>query len=289
MRNINIDLKKDIAENVKRTYTAAGDKASDMAKRLGREPAYFSRHLNTENERYENTIFNLWDLADIADAYKVTLSSLVTRPKDEETLTMADLCQAIRILDKFLGLSITDEGDGRPKLSFQYSGLDDFLQQYGKLSALLDKDPSLESALLPAINQLIKNERNKPAAIYSVKGLREGKDYAFLLMATMPAEGTEAADLEVISKNCPAFSKECIQKALVYIDHVSKEETKENIDYINFIAPDDKAPGPYSNKIATCKCWLEILLTHECGPNQNGFFEAPDLPPAEIQKKLQQK
>lgn len=288
MRNINIDLKKDIAENVKRTYTAAGDKASDMAKRLGREPAYFSRHLNTENERYENTIFNLWDLADIADAYKVTLSSLVTRPKDEETLTLADLCQAIRILDKFLGLSITDEGDGRPKLSFQYSGLDDFLQQYGKLSALLDKDPNLESALLPAINQLIKNERNKPAAIYSVKGLREGKSNALPLMATMPPEG-ETADLEAISRNFSELSKEYIKKALVYINHVSKEETKENIDYINFIVPDDKAPGPYSNKIAACKCWLETLLAYECGPDQNGFFEAPALPPAEIQKRLQQK
>lgn len=288
MRNINIDLKKDIAENVKRTYTAAGDKASDMAKRLGREPAYFSRHLNTENERYENTIFNLWDLADLADAYKVTLSSLVARPKDEETLTLADLCQAIRTLDKFLGLSVTDEGDGHPKLSFQYSGLDDFLQQYGKLSALLEKDPGLESALLPAINQLIENERNKPAAIYSVKGLKDGKAYAFQFMATMPPEG-ETADLEAISKNCPAFSKECLQKALVYIDHVSKNETKENIDYINFMVPDHVAPGPYSNKIAACKCWLETLLAYESGPDRNGFFEVPELPPSEIRKKLQQK
>lgn len=129
MENKDIALKREVAENVKKTFTAAGDKAADMARKIGREPAYYSRHLNTENEKYGNTIFNLWDLADIADAYNVPLTSLVLRKQDGRYRSMADVCTALRTLDDLLGISLTIGTDGRPSIDFQNGIADDFIIQ----------------------------------------------------------------------------------------------------------------------------------------------------------------
>lgn len=131
MENKDILLKREVAENVKRTFTAAGDKAADMARKVGREPAYYSRHLNTENEKYGNTIFNLWDLADIADAYNVPLTSLVARKQDSRYRSMADVCTALRTLDDLLGISLTIGADGRPSIDFRNGIADDFIVQLG--------------------------------------------------------------------------------------------------------------------------------------------------------------
>ncbi len=116
---------REITKNIKRVF--GNDEQKEISTKTGLPQSKISKILAPEDVHGQWSA--LPDLITIANAYDVPLPSLFERFDDihYKRKTLRDAAQAILTLNALLGLTIQEDDHGRPVMTFQYSGMDDFL------------------------------------------------------------------------------------------------------------------------------------------------------------------
>ena len=262
----------EIRANIDRERKRRGLSKKRLAEMAGYAESVVNKILNgSQGMRVE-------DLAAMADALQVPAASLLNVKSDMDGKTLADACRALVTLDRLLGLNISADLDGRPQISFRYSGLDGFMKYYrGLQEAADDMDPGDMAA---GLNVLIEKNKEKPAAVYSEKGSRAGRAVwhrlSFLILPEEnpaadapkdPAEDQKAnadamAKSEALIKRIrPKFTRAELEQMREWITDATRRQAWQEIRQV---VPAELAPlppqGSFGNDAALVRAWAETLL-----------------------------
>lgn len=179
-----------IKKNVKKV--TEGDTQDDVMKKTGIPQSTYSKQLSDKPQKEKLLEVNgkvikqevthpisLSTLIAIADGYKVPLPKLVERLEDipYQKKTLHDAAQAILTLNSLLGVNIDKDKDGRPVMSFQYSGLDGFLLTLSSQRAASQfmTEEDIKRVFIPAIKQKMDNYKKYPEDLSCILAVKETK------------------------------------------------------------------------------------------------------------------
>lgn len=180
-----------IKKNVKKV--TQGDTQDDVMKKTGIPQSTYSKQLSDKPQKEKLLEVNgkvikqevthpisLSTLIAISDGYKVPLPELVKRPEDDihyRRKTLHDAAQAILTLDSLLGLNVVMDTDGRPVISFQYSGLDSFILTLAskRAASKFMTDEEIKRVFIPAIKQKLDDCQKYPEELSCIHAVKETK------------------------------------------------------------------------------------------------------------------